>query len=211
VDLLELFSLLARKGADREALAERVLEHPGLIPGVLEGLGEPAAAVRYGCAKIIRIVGERDPALLLPHFDLFAGLLDSDNNIMRWEAIHVIGNLAQVDSEERIESILERYLAPIRGEVLITAANVIGGCGRIAAAKPALADEIASHLLYVERAEYQTPECRHVALGHAILAFGRFFDHVTDRAAVLRMVERQLDSPRPATGKKAAKFLKKWA
>ena len=80
----------------------------------------------------------------------------------------LIGCLAAVDRRGAVTRILDRYLAPLRGPDLITAANVIAGAARIATAKPRLADRIAKALLGVSRARYATPECRNVALGAAI-------------------------------------------
>jgi hypothetical protein len=123
----------------------------------------------------------------------------------------VLGNLATVDSRRRIDRILNKYLAPIPGPVMITAANVIGNASKIAAAKPALADRIAAAILQVENAQYQTDECRNVATGHAIESLGRFFQHIGDKRPVFDFVARQCDNRRNATRKKAQAFLKKHA
>jgi hypothetical protein len=48
---------------------------------------------------------------------------------------------------------LDDYLAPIRGPVMITAANTIKGAVIIARAKPHLAAKIAGALMRVERAK----------------------------------------------------------
>lgn len=52
-------------------------------------------------------------------------------------------------NEDKFEKILDRYLAPIPGPVLIMATNVIGGAAKIALAKPALAERITGELLKV--------------------------------------------------------------
>ena len=94
---------------------------------------------------------------------------------------------------------------------MIGAANAIVAAANIALAKPHLADRIVKEILKVERASYRTPECHNVALGHAIKSFDRLFHHVKNRRPVLAFVTRQLDNPRPATRKKAERFLKRWA
>lgn len=121
----------------------------------------------------------------------------------------MIGNLAAVDADGKIEGILERYLQPITGPVMITAANVIGGAGQIARAKPDLADGIAHAVSQVESANYQTKECRNVAIGHAIESFDLFFEELRQPQPVVDFVKRQLDNSRNAVKKKAAMFLKK--
>ena len=205
----KLLQQISQKGSDKEKIARKVIKKPELLPEIIDGLGADRTSVKYGCAKILRIVSDEAPGLLYPRFDYFAGLLDSDHNILKWEGIYVIANLAAVDTEDRIEEIFVRYFAPIPGPALITAANVIGGAAKIASAKPHLADRIVRELLKVEKAQYKTTECRNVALGHAIKAFDQFFDQIRDKGPVIAFVRRQLDNTRNATRKKAEVFLKK--
>jgi len=204
-----LLEQIAQKESDKEEISLEVIEKPGLLPEIIDGLGADKACVRYGCAKVLRIVSDEAPELLYPRIDYFIDLLDSDNSILKWEGIYVIANLSAVDTEDRIEAIFDRYFAPIPGPALITAANVIAGAAKIASAKPHLADRIVRELLKVEKAQYKTTECRNVALGHAIKAFDQFFDQIKDNKPVTALVQRQLENTRNATRKKAEAFLKK--
>ena len=141
--------------------------------------------------------------------DFFVSNLDSDNNFFIWGAIHVLANLASVDSENQFEKIFDKYFAPIPGPVLITASNVVKGAPKIAKSKPALTERVARQLLKIEKAKYQTDECRNIALGIAIKSFEQFFDQIQDKEAVIKLVKKQLNNSRNATKKKAADFLKK--
>ena len=199
----------AGKSASHETLAGDIIKHPESLQEAFAGLGADEARVKYGCFKVLRIISEKKPAVLYPEIDRLFSLLDSDNNIFKWGAILCIGNLAAVDSEGKIDRMLDKYLQPISGHVMITAANVIGGAGKIARAKPHLADKIARALLRVEKANYQTGECRNVALGHTIASFDLFFEHLDKPQPVVELVKRQLHNRRNAIRLKAAKFLKK--
>jgi hypothetical protein len=201
---------ISQKETDKGEIVNRVIRNPELIPEIIEGLGNKKGRIKYGCAKILRLLSEKKPEVLYPRFDFFVGLLDSENNFIKWDAIHVLGNLAAADSESKFEKILDRYLAPIPGPVLITAANVIGRAAKIALAKPALTEKITRELLTVEKARYQTDECRNVALGQTIDSFNQFFNQIEDKEPVIALVQRQLKNTRNATRKKAEKFLKKW-
>ena len=205
-----LLQRIALKGSDKEAIADSIADHPAQIEEVLGGLNSKKALVKFSCAKVLRILSEVHPEVLYSHIDSFIKLLDSENNIMKWEGIHVIGNLACADNEKRIDAILSRYLKPIKGPVMITAANVIGGAAKIAAAKPYLAERIATEILKVEHAEYATAECRNVALGHALDAFEIFFDKIKNKQPVIDLATKQLDNTRSGTRKRAEKLLKKW-
>ena len=157
-----------KKGVSIEKLAERIINQPDLLQEAFDGLGADKARVKYGCLKLLLTLSESNPDILYSEIGRFFRLLDSENNIFKWGAIIIIGNLAAVDTKGKIDEILDRFLQPISGHVMITAANVIEAASRIARAKPHLADRIASALLLVETAHYQTKECCNVASGHAI-------------------------------------------
>jgi len=206
---MDLCLKLASRELSAGDVAALVVAEPELLSQVFEGLNVPKAAIKFGCEKTLRLISEKAPQLLYPHYDFFVALLDSENSFLRWGAIHTLGNLAAVDSQNRFEEVFEKYFAPIPGPALIPAANAIGGAARIAKARPELTPRITAELLKVEQASYQTPECRNVALGQAIDSFDAFFDNVEDKEAVLAMVERQLANTRNATRKRAERFLKR--
>ena len=176
-----------------------------------DGLASPEARTKYGSAKQLRRLSEQDPDLLYPRFDFFAQLMSGEARILRWDSSRILAHLARVDSEGRIDKLLDRFLAPIAGHEMIGAANAIQGAADIALAKPHLADRIAREIVRVRHAHYATPECRNVAAGHAIQTLDRFFEHIQKKTPVLAFVESQLNNPRPATRKKAEKFWAKWA
>jgi hypothetical protein len=192
--------------------AARLFNRKGTDPGlasIFEGLVAKEARVKYGCAKVLLIISEKWPLALYPRFDFLAGLLDSENKILQWNATWMLANLTTVDTLDKFGKIFDRYFAPIPGPVMITGANVIGAAARIAKAKPALSDRITAELLKVESAAYQTPECRNIALGHAIVSFDQFFDQIEDKGPVIRLIRKQLENTRPATRKKAERFLQR--
>ena len=200
---------ISGKTANFEKLTARIIKSPKLLPEIFEGLEADTARLKYGCLKILRLISEREPAVLYPEIGRFFRLMDSDNTILKWSAIIIVGNLAAADSERKIDRALDRYLKPISGPVMITAANAIGGAGKIARAKPYLADRIARALVQVEEARYETTECRNVALGHAVQAMDGFFEQLKQPEPVVEFVNRQLSNSRNAVRKKAATLLKR--
>src|ERR1019366_8022744 len=188
--------------------ADAAAHNDELIGEVLVGLGSRRAGVKFGASKALRILSERVPEALYPHFDFFAAMLDHENQILKWNAMLTLANLARVDREGKIEAILDRYLDPISGPDMITAANAIRGASIIGVAKPHLVRRILLRILRVERAEYATPECRNVVIGHALRAIEPLADLLPDRRVLRLFAARQLGNPRPATSAKARKFLK---
>jgi hypothetical protein len=205
----KLLEQISHKDSDKEALAKTVINRPERLSELFEGLNSDQANIKYGCDKVLRIISENKPSLLYPKIDFFVGNLINDNNFFKWSAIHIIANLASVDSDGKIEACMSRYSAPIPGPVLTTAANVIKGMAKIARAKPHLTEGIAKELLKVETANYKTKECRNIALGQAITAFGEFFHLIQKKELVIQLIEKQLKSTRTATKKKAEAFLKR--
>jgi hypothetical protein len=189
-------------------LARKAIKNHRLFPAIIEGLKADKAPIKYGCAKALRIVSEQRPDLLYPLFDFFVGLLDHENKIFQWDAAFVLSQLARADDDDKFAAVFDRYFSPIPGPVMITAANVIQGGARIAQAKPHLAERIAAEVLKVARARYQTPECRNVAIGHAILTLGGILPLLRNPAPAVQFVRKQTRNARPATRKKAQQFLK---
>lgn len=199
-----LLDRLARPGVVLASLAEK----PANLPALIAGLQDHRARVRFGCAKLLLLLSERRPAEVYPCFDSLEEMLASENQIMAWTAIRIIGNLATVDRDGRIDAILPRFLKPIGGPSMITAANTMAGAVRIAAANPELSDRIVKAILRAEKGKYQTDECRNIAIGHAMTALAELFADGHAPSAVVRFARRQMENPRNGTRTKAAKLLR---
>jgi hypothetical protein len=177
------------------------------LRSALAGLSAHGAA-KFQAAKELVALSEQEPDALYPAFDAIARLLEAENNLIKWSAFQMMANLAIVDRDHRIRAIIGRYLAPISGPVMITAGHAIHGSAKIARADPSLTGEIIRAILGVEHARYKTDECRNIAIGHAITALGSMSAAVRKSAEVTEFVTRQMQNSRPATRKKAARFLK---
>ena len=97
-----LLQRISKKGSDQEEIAGKVIKEPKLLPEVFEGLSADKANIKFGCAKILSIISEKKPEILYPRIDFFSDLLDSDNQILKWNAIHILANLTAVDSKKQI-------------------------------------------------------------------------------------------------------------
>ena len=198
----------SKRGLPVVPLVDAVEHNSELIEEVQAGINAKRAGVKFGASKALRILSERVPEALYPHFDLFAAMLSHDNQILKWNATLTLANLAPVDREGKIEAILDRYLDLITGPNMITAANAIRGAAIIGVAKPHLVRRILLRIMRVEHAEYATPECRNVVIGHALRALEPLADLLPDRRVLRLFAARQLGNPRPATSAKARNFLK---
>jgi predicted GIY-YIG superfamily endonuclease len=199
------------------ARKERLIGGPaqeGATPGgqearaMFEELSSRDPAVKYGAARALLANARQDPTALRPYSDYFIQLLESDNSVLKWTAIDVVGCLAAT-SGTRIEAPLKRLFALVNSGKLITANHAISALAAIAVARPGYRPRITSELLKVEGYVYETEECRNIALGKVILGLGLYCGELRDRKRVVDFVRRQTHNSRSATGKKAIAFLKK--
>jgi len=145
-----------------------------LLPDIFDGLSSKRASVMYPCAKVLKVLSEERPGELYPKMELFVQLLDSDKRILKWNALIIIANLARVDMEGRFDDIFDKYFSLLDADYMVTVSNVAGNAGKIAVAKPHLAERITRELLRVENLpprSHLTGECKNVILGNVISSF----------------------------------------
>lgn len=164
--------------------------------------------IKYACVKQAIAISKDNPSKLYSDFDFFAKLLDSQNNIVKWTAIRVIGNLSKVDRKEKVDMLLPRILGFLKAGKLITANNAILALTEIAYNKPEHKDKIIKELLKVEDYSFETPECKNIVIGKVLFAFDRLKDQIKDKKEIPFFIEKQISNPRNATGKKAQKLIK---
>jgi hypothetical protein len=174
----------------------------------LADLSSDNPKVKYGRAKSLVAIAQKRPDLLYPHLPFFVKLLKSENNILKWTAIDIIGSLSSVDKQKQIDRLLNQFYALLESGKLITANHGIGALAEVALAKPAHRTKIIPRLLNVEHLTYETEECRNIALGKVVQALGSICRDVSPDDQVVQFVRRQTTNSRPATRKKPQKFLR---
>jgi len=209
IDVLEK---LGRKEVKAEDIAKNAIKRPDLLPQILNGISSENATIKFRSAKTLMVISEKNPAILYSKMDFFINLLNSENNILKWTAIDVVGNLVSIDSKNNFDKIFKKYYSLISDESMITVGHVIDNSGKIAKAKPNLTQRITNELLRMEKiplASNLTEECKNILLGKVILAFEKYFDQIENKDDVISFVKRQLHNSRNATRVKAEKFLTK--
>jgi hypothetical protein len=208
-----LLQEIANKSITKQDLLRRVEKDFRLLPVMLDGVPSPKAAVRYGCASVLMDLSRAYPEKLYPHMDSFIALLDSKYRILTWNAMTIIANLARVDKDRKFDAIFTKYYSFLNDEYMVTVANVVDNSGKIALAKPYLAQRIADELLKVGRISttpHLTEECKRVIAEKAIESFDVFFNQIKIRKKIVDFVKSQLNSPRKTLKTKAESFLRKW-
>jgi len=200
---------LERGEMEAEDIAEKVVNNPDLLPELFAGISSTNPKVKFGSAKTLRVVSEKDPKTIYSQMGFFENLLDSENTILKWIAIDIIANLTSVDTQDRFSRMFKKFYSLLDEGNLITAAHVVDGSGKIALAKPELQDRITKELLRVKEIPLPTEECRNILIGKVIKAFEAYCDKAKDRNQMVSFAEQQLNNPRNATKAKAEKYLKR--
>lgn len=165
------------------------------------------AKVKYTSTKKAIAISKEDPGELYPDFYFFVKLLDSENQIIKWIAIQIIGNLSKVDKEKKVEKLLTKLISFLDCGKMITANNTILTLSEIALNNPEYQEMIFKELIKVEHYNYDTQECRNVTLGKVVLALGKFKDKIKDQKDILEFLERQTNNTRVSVNKRATKLL----
>lgn len=192
-----------------EYVAKKVMDNPDLIKELFKGISSANSRTRFGSAKTLKIISEKNPRKLYPRMDFFVNLLDSKNTILKWIAIDIMANLTAVDTRNEFNRIFEKFYSCLYEGSLITAGHIVDNSGKIALAKPELQSKITEQLMKAEEVPVPTSECRNILLGKAINAFNIYFNQIEDKDKVISFVKRQLNNSRNATKTKAEKFLRK--
>lgn len=208
-DEMSSVSELISKNADIAEVSEKALKDEETLSEVFEGISSGKARIKYGCAKVLRFIAEKSPQVLYPKWNFFANMLNNTNTFLKCDGVYIIGHLAVVDSENKMDRVFDRLYDLLNDESMITAANLIGVSAIIAKAKPELEPKITNRLLNIDRTHHDA-ECKNVLKGHAILALDAYYKDSNDKKRILDFIRLELKNTRLGTRRKAVEFLKKW-
>jgi hypothetical protein len=135
-------------------------------------------------------------------------LVDGDDTILKWNAIEVLSNLTDVDTDNKFNGrILNKYISLLSDESMVTAANTISALGRVALNKPGLRKKITEELVKVNSLPHSA-ECRNILAGKALDTLGNYIDDINYKKEIIQFAEKHLKNRRNATRIKAGKLLK---
>ncbi|MPN41256.1 hypothetical protein SDC9_188798 [bioreactor metagenome] len=175
----------------------------------LEKLDSKVPKIRYGFAKELLKICSQNPEQLYEHFDYWVELMASNNNILKWTAIDIIGYLSAVDKENKIDNKIKDLIQFLHSGVLITCNHSIFALGLISQNKPEYKDKIIKELLAISQDEFATSECKNIAIGKVLETIKPFVADIKTDKYVREFIENATKSERNSTKKKAEQLLKK--
>lgn len=208
---MDVQDLLKEKGNKAaEELAARATVDRRLLADVMTCASSPVKRVKNGAAKTLKILSEDRPDLLVSRLQDFIRLMETNDTIVRWIAMDVVGNLAALDRRNALDkTVLGVFLIRVSDPVLVTAAHAVDNLGTIGLYKPRFRKRITEQLLKADAVD-RAPDCREILAGKVLTALSRYVDEIPRgpaRQAIARYASGQLGSKRPATRKKAEKLL----
>ena len=188
-------------------IAEDIINNPQLLPVFLDKIYSGSNKVKFDSSTILRVISRKSPETLYPHIDFFIGLLDNKNKLNMWNTIEIIANLSAVDSQDRINDILDRFYDIVFNDSMAAAVHVIDNSWKIVKFKPELQEKITDKLIEIEKISGNKKR-QNILLGHVILFFDKSFPEIRDKSKIISFVKRQLNNHRNATRIKAGRFLR---
>lgn len=126
----------------------------GDIQKIVDGLMNKNDGIAYQCLKQLEDICNKSPEVY-PFFDVFAGMLDSENSYIRTRGIILIAANAKWDSLNKIDEVIEKYIEHITDCKPITARQCIKMLPIIAKYKPALRQVILNALHRANPTKYK--------------------------------------------------------
>jgi len=164
--------------------------------------------LKNGSIKTLRIVSEKAPELTYGFIYYYDFLLDSPDNILKWNATFIIANHAAIDRKNKIDKkIVNKFIDQLKNDVLITAANTASCIWKIAKYKSEYRSLITEKLIKVDLTD-RDEECKAIISGKAILSLEKYWPLIDTKEEVMEFVSRHVKSQRSGTSKKAEKFIR---
>jgi len=174
----------------------------------LDKLNSNDPKIKYGFTKELLRMGATTPEPLYEHFDHWTKMFSSNNNILKWTAIDIIGYISAIDKNNKTDKTINSLFKFLHGGQLITCNHAIFALGLIAKNKPAIQEKIIKELLDVSEDRFETEECKDIAIGKVIETLKNFSTEIKENKKVMKFISQAQRYKRNATKKKADALLK---
>lgn len=165
--------------------------------------------VKFGYAKELVDMSKKSPEVFIAEMPSIINLLDSDNNIIKWSAIDIIGNVMCSEHYLDMDITISLLFAQLHSGKLITCNHAILSLGSLALAKPQYRDRIIEEFAKLTTDEFDTDDCRAIAYGKVVEVVKPLIKYIIDKKALRQFLSSATECSREATRSKAEQLLKK--
>lgn len=174
------------------------------VDTIIKALDFPKKKVQSGSAELASLLSEEHPELLYPHIQQFIKNLDSNEPVLRWEAVCTLGNLAGVDGAKILPSVIPILTPFLSNKSIVLQGHTIRALAKIAKHYPTNANFILDTL--IKSAKY-FPGNR---VGFLVEAMEYFADNQDVNKIALKFVQQFVESDIKVVSRKARKTMKKF-
>ena len=202
-----------RKKEDSKVYAELGYRDDSVIPLLIEMMETEKTAVKYQAEKAVRKISEERPAMLLPYGDRLIGLLDSENNFIKWGMLLTLPGLLEAGGRDIWGKMREKYLLSFRSQQVAEFGNAVSCVGKLLKVCPEEETTIIPLLLNIDGHTFlhhgvPSPECRNVAKGHILECFLEQFPGSAYREEMAAFAECNLENDRKQVCARARRLMK---
>lgn len=208
----ELIEWLNQKN-DLNAILAKADAQPELVPDLLDVIESDSGILRYPAEKVIRRLSEVAPERLIPYLPRMAALIRHPNHFIQWGFLLTLANLAIVDDQDFLKTLIPDYLELIHDPTMITAANAAKASVVLMLTYPEMTRDLLDRLIGVEQSVYLdkgevSPECKNIMIGHVLDIFEIYGTRFGDPEALKAFALRHRHNPRLSVAKRAERYLK---
>jgi hypothetical protein len=159
--------------------------------------------VYYHCYYIVEKASRKQPELFYPYWGAIAALLHHKNSYHRDFAVEVIGNLAEVDKENRFAKIEDVYFAIVNDENFMTENCCVKNLLKIYRYKAELRQRVIETLLDIDNRCDYTEKQKGVLKADVLEIFDAVYEDVPEREEINEFIKAEVHCISPKTRKKA--------
>jgi len=173
-------------------------------------LSNPAIMVYYHCYYIIEKASQQQPELFYPYWEDIAGLLHHPNSYHRDFALEIIGNLTQIDQENRFTHIEDEYFGVINDEKFMTGNCCVKNLLKIYRHKAGQRERIIETFLDIDNQCEYTEKQKGVLKADVLDIFDEIYADAPERERINAFIREEVNCVSPKTRKKAKELIEKY-
>ncbi len=189
-------------------IVEPALQDPELRDFLVEHAFDKDETLRYNCVRVLGRAIDRQPALFYPYWDHFAPMIGSINGFHRSSAAQFIALLSPVDTDCRLDAILDGYLRLRDDPKVMVTHYFIETLDRICRARRDLQKRVVTALLNIDRSKH-TQQHKDLVKADILAVLDTSFDALPAelQKKAVGLAKATLDCTSPKSRKAAKAFL----